>query len=325
MQAIVIRAPGGPEVLELQEMPMPEPVADQVRVRVHATALNRADLLQRMGRYPVPFGAPQQIPGLEFAGEIDAVGPLVETLRPGQRVFGIVSGGSYAEYVITTERMAVPIPERLDWLLAAAVPEVFMTAHDALLQARFTPGERVLIHAVGSGVGTAAVQLVKAIGGVSYGTARAPEKLTGARDLGLETGLNATSWASDLAEQTDGVGVDIVLDFVGSPYLAANLQALAPRGRLVLIGLMGGAQAEIDLSVIQRKRLQIIGTVLRSRPLEEKIAVTQAFARQVVPLLARGAVRPILDRVFPLKDAAAAQRYMEQNANFGKIVLQVIE
>lgn len=323
MQAIVIRAPGGPEVLELQEVPLPEPVADQVRVRVHATALNRADLLQRMGRYPVPFGAPRQIPGLEFAGEIDAVGPLVETLRPGQRVFGIVGGGSYAEYVITTERMAVPIPERLDWLLAAAVPEVFMTAHDALLQARFTPGERVLIHAVGSGVGTAAVQLVKAMGGVSYGTARAPEKLTGARDLGLETGLSATSWASDLAEQTDGAGVDIVLDFVGSPYLAANLQGLAPRGRLVLIGLMGGAQAPIDLSVIQRKRLQIIGTVLRSRPLEEKIAVTQAFARQVVPLLARGAVRPILDRVFPLKDAAEAQRYMEQNANFGKIVLQV--
>ncbi len=321
MRAIVITRPGDADVLQLRDVPRPEPVADLVRIRVHATALNRADLLQRRGGYPAPFGVPADIPGLEFAGEIDAVGPLVVTLRPGQRVFGIVGGGAYAEYLITTERMAVTIPDNLDWLQAAAVPEVFMTAHDALRQAHFVAGERVLVHAVGSGVGTAAVQLVRALGGTSYGTARSPEKLTGARDLGLDVGLAAATWSDELAASNQQV--DVILDFVGSSYLGANLNALAPRGRLVLIGLLGGATAEVDLSVIQRKRLQIIGTVLRSRPLEEKIVVTQAFAKQVVPLLARGAVRPVLHRVFDLQAAAAAQQYMEQNANFGKIVLRV--
>lgn len=323
MQAMVITRPGGPEVLALREVPLPEPVADQIRVKVYATALNRADLAQREGRYPAPFGAPSDIPGLEFAGEIDAVGPLVAALRPGQRVFGIVGGGGYAEYVITTERQAVLIPEALDWIMAAAVPEVFMTAHDALRQAQFAAGDRVLIHAVGSGVGTAAVQLVKALAGTSFGTARSPEKLTGARDVGLDVALHAATWAADLAQHSGDTGVDIILDFIGSAYLADNLRALALRGRLVLIGLMGGARAEIDLSVLQRKRLQIIGTVLRARTLEEKIMVTQAFARQVLPLLERGVVRPVIDRVFDLPDAAEAHRYMEQNANLGKIVLRV--
>jgi NADPH:quinone reductase len=321
VQAIVMRGAGEADVLELREVPTPEPVADQVRVRVRATALNRADLLQRRGGYPAPFGSPKDILGLEFAGEVDAVGPLVETFKPGDRIFGIVGGGAYAEYVLTTERMAVPIPDRLDDLLAAAVPEVFMTAHDALRQAQFAAGDRVLIHAVGSGVGTAAVQLVKAMGGWSFGTARGGEKLAGARDLGLDVALPAASWADELRSHTDGV--DLVLDFIGGAYLGDNLHVLAPRGRLVLIGLMGGAQTEIDLSIIQRKRLQVIGTVLRSRPLEEKIAVTQAFKRQVVPLLERGAVRPVIDRVFELADAADAHRYMESNANLGKIVLRV--
>jgi NADPH:quinone reductase len=326
MQAIVITQPGGPEVLQLREVPIPEPTADQVRVRVYATALNRADVLQRRGGYPVPFGAPADVPGLEFAGEIDAVGPLVETLRPGQRVFGIVGGGAYAEYVLTTERMAVAIPDALDWLLAAAVPEVWMTAHDALCgQARLRPGERALIHAVGSGVGTAAVQLIKAVGATSYGTARTAGKLRGARDLGLDVALPADGWADALLQETGGAGVDVVIDFVGAPYLADNLRVLASRGRLVLVGLMGGATADVDLATIQRRRLQVVGTVLRSRPLEEKIAVTQAFARQVVPLFERGIVKPVIDRVFDLADAAEAHRYMERNENFGKIVLRVRE
>ncbi|HEY0604328.1 MAG TPA: NAD(P)H-quinone oxidoreductase [Herpetosiphonaceae bacterium] len=324
MQAIVITQPGEPQVLQLHDVPTPEPVADQVRVRVRATALNRADVLQRAGRYPAPFGVPENILGLEFAGEVDAVGPLVEKLRPGDRVFGLVGGGSYAEYVLTTERMAVPIPENLDWIEAAAVPEVFMTAHDALFtQAGFVPGERVLVHAVGSGVGTAAVQLIRAAGGTSLGTARTAQKLDAARELGLDVGLSADDWAAGAAEHTANAGVHVILDFIGSAYLADNLNALATRGRLVLIGLMGGAKAEVDLGVIQRKRLHVVGTVLRARPLEEKLAVTQAFARQVVPLLEQGSVRPIIDRVFDLKDAAEAHRYMETNANFGKIVLQV--
>ncbi len=321
MQAIVISRPGDPEVLELRDLPCPEPVADQIRVRVHATALNRADLLQRRGGYQAPFGVPQDVPGLEFAGEIDAVGPEVAALRPGQRVFGIVGGGAYAEYLITTERMALPIPDNLDWVQAAAVPEVFMTAHDALLQAAFAAGDRVLVHAVGSGVGTAAVQLIRAMGGTSYGTARTAAKLAAAAELGLDVGLPADQWAAEL--KTRGAAADVILDFVGSAYLADNLQALAPRGRLVLIGLMGGAKAAVDLSVIQRKRLHIIGTVLRSRALEEKLAVTRAFARQVIPLLARGSVRPVIDRVFDLREAADAHGYMERNANFGKIVLRI--
>lgn len=321
MRAIVITQPGDADVLQLQDVPTPEPVADQLRVQVHATALNRADLLQRRGGYPAPFGAPRDIPGMEFAGEIDAVGPLVEGLRPGQRVFGIVGGGAYAEYVLTTERMAVLIPDTLDWAQAAAVPEVFMTAHDALRQAKFVAGERVLVHAVGSGVGTAAVQLIRAMGGRSYGTARSSDKLIAAQALGLDVGLAGATWAADLKAQS--VPIDVVLDFVGGAYLQANLDALAQRGRLIVIGLMSGAKAEIDLGTIQRKRLHVIGTVLRARPLEEKIAATQAFARQVVPLLDRGIVRPVIDRVFPLAEAAAAHRYMESNANVGKIVLRI--
>lgn len=324
MQAIVITQPGEPQVLQLREVPTPEPVADQIRVRVRATALNRADMLQRAGRYPAPFGVPDNILGLEYAGEVDAVGPLVEKLRPGDRVFGLVGGGSYAEYVLTTERMAVSIPENLDWIEAAAVPEVFMTAHDALFtQGGFVPGERVLVHAVGSGVGTAAVQLIRATGGTSLGTARTAQKLDAARELGLDVGLSADDWAAGVAEHTANAGVHVILDFIGSAYLTDNLDALTMRGRLVLIGLMSGAKAEVDLSVLQRKRLHIVGTVLRARPLEEKLAVTQAFARQVVPLLEQGTVRPIIDRVFDLKDAAEAHRYMETNANFGKIVLHV--
>ncbi|MBV9791557.1 MAG: zinc-binding dehydrogenase, partial [Chloroflexi bacterium] len=232
--------------------------------------------------------------------------------------------GSYAEYVLTTERMAVAIPGNLDWIEAAAVPEVFMTAHDALFtQGGFVPGERVLVHAVGSGVGTAAVQLIRATGGTSIGTARTAQKLDAARELGLDVGLSADDWAAGVAEHTANAGVHVILDFIGSAYLTDNLKALALRGRLVLIGLMGGAKAEVDLGMIMGKRLHVVGTTLRARPLEEKLAVTQAFARQVVPLLEQGSVRPIIDRVFDLKDAAEAHRYMETNANFGKIVLQV--
>ncbi len=322
MRAIVIREAGGPEVLEVRDVPLPQPAADQVRVRVHATALNRADLLQRRGSYPAPFGAPQDIPGLEFAGEVDAIGPLVERLQPGDRVFGIVGGGAYAEYLVTTERMCVRVPEALDWIEAAAIPEVFMTAHDALRQAGFAVGEKALVHAVGSGVGTAAVQLIRAMGGLSIGTARTAAKLESARAYGLDIGLDAEGWRERLIASVGAV--DVILDFVGSPYLGDNLHALATQGRLVLIGLMGGAKGEIDLSLIQRKRLRLIGTVLRARPLEEKIAVTQAFARQVVPLIERGVVRAVIDRVFDLEAAAEAHRYMESNANIGKIVLRVV-
>lgn len=324
MQAIVITRPGDPDVLQVREVPTPEPQAGQVRVRVHATALNRADLLQRMGHYPAPFDAPQNIPGLEFAGEIDVVGPQVEYLKPGQRVFGIVGGGAYAQYLVIHERMAVPIPENLSYEEAAAVPEAFITAHDALFtQAKLKPGERVLVHAVGSGVGTAAVQIIKAAGATSYGTARTASKLEAAQAMGLDVTLHADNWTADLAQQTHKQGVHVLLDFVGSPYLKDNLQALALRGRMVLLGTMGGSAGEIDLGVVMRKRLQIMGSVLRSRPLEEKIAATQAFSQQIVPLLERGVVRPMIDRVFPLNQAGVAHQYMHENSNTGKIVLRI--
>jgi NADPH2:quinone reductase len=324
MQAIIISQPGDPSVLQLHAVPLPEPTADQIRVRVHATALNRADLLQRMGRYPAPPGAPQDIPGLEFAGEVDAMGPAVRAVRQGQRVFGIVGGGAYAQYLLTTERLVVPIPDNLGWEEAAAVPEAFMTAYDALfLQADLRPGEQVLVHAVGSGVGTAAVQLIRAAGGISCGTSRSPDKLNYVKALGLDVALPAENWVAVLTHEAGKSSMQIVLDFVGGPYLSDNLAALGLCSRLVLLGSMGGAQAEIDLGIVLRKRLRIFGSVLRSGPLEEKLIVTQAFARHVVPLLQRGAVRPIVDRIFDLHDAAEAHRYMERNANIGKIVLRV--
>jgi putative PIG3 family NAD(P)H quinone oxidoreductase len=311
-------------VLEIHELPVPEPGPEQVRVRVRATALNRADLLQRMGHYPAPPGVPRDVPGLEFAGEVEALGPGVSSVRVGERVFGLVGGGSYAEYVVTHERMLARVPDALDDVQAAAVPEAFITAHDALFtQGGLRPGGRVLVHAVGSGVGLAAVQLAHAQHATVFGTARSADKLTKAAPYGLDHAVAPERFADGIADLTDGGGVDVVIDFVGGPYLADNLRALAPRGRLVVVGLMGGGREEIDLALVLRKRLTVVGTVLRSRPLEEKIEVTRAFEREVVPLLARGVVRPVVDRVMPLAQVREAHEWMAANANFGKIVLTV--
>jgi putative PIG3 family NAD(P)H quinone oxidoreductase len=322
MRAVVITRPGGPEVLELQELERPEPAADQVLVRVRAAGLNRADLLQRAGGYPAPAGSPAQVAGLEFAGVVEAVGPLVTAWAPGARVCGIVGGGAHAEYLLTHERMLVAVPDNLDDLAAAAVPEVFITAHDALFsQAGLTSGERVLIHAVGSGVGTAAVQLARAAGAQVFGTARDPAKLERARELGLHVALAADGFGAAVAAHTGGAGVQVLLDVGGGPYLAQNLAALALRGRMVLVGTLGGSRAEIDLGVLLGKRLRLFGTVLRSRPLEQKIAATQLFVAQVLPLLERGVVRPVVDRTFPLGQVREAHAYMAANSNFGKIIL----
>jgi NADPH:quinone reductase len=327
MRAIVIAGKGGAEVLEVREVPTPEPGSGQVRVRVRACGLNRADLMQARGMYPAPPGAPADIPGLEYAGEVDALGPDVAgPLRIGDRVFGIVGGGGQAEYVLTHERMAVPIPPDLDFVHAAAVPEAFITAHDALLtQGRLDPGGRVLIHAVGSGVGTAAVQVAHAMGCTVLGTSRTPAKLERARALGLDHGIDtsAEEFAQVARARTDGDGVDVVIDFLGGPALAGNLSALATRGRLVLVGLLGGSNAPFDLNLMLRKRLTIIGTTLRARPMEEKIAATRRFAAQVVPWLARGLVRPVVDSVFAFDDVRAAQARMESNEVFGKVILRV--
>jgi NADPH2:quinone reductase len=327
MRAVVITSYGGPEVLEVREIPRPsEPTADRVRVHVHASALNRADVLQRMGKYPPPPGFPQDVPGMEFAGEVDQVGPEVRRWRPGQRVFGITGAGAQAEYVIVPESTLAEIPENLDWAQAAAVPEVFITADDALFTlARLQIGERVLIHAIGSGVGLAAAQLAHAAGAMVIGTSRTADKLERSKEFGMDEGIAVGTdpevVASRVKELTRGGGVNVVLDLVGAAYLDANLASLALLGRMILIGTMSGGRGTLDYGAVMGKRLTIIGTVLRARSVEEKAMATRSFAQHVVPLLASGAVRPVIDRVYDASEIRAAHERMESNESFGKIVV----
>ena len=329
MRAVKIVSHGGTEALEVREVARPAAFADRVRVRVRAAALNRADVLQRRGLYPAPPGAPADIPGLEFAGEVESVGDEARGFAVGQRVFGITAGGAQAEYVVVPESLLVAIPANLGWAEAAAVPEVFITAHDALwTQGGFEMGERVLIHAAGSGVGTAAIQLARAAGaGSIYGTARTPEKLDRARGYGLDeavvVGDEPRVFADAVREWTAGAGVNLILDLVGASYFAANLDALARRGRLLLVGTLGGSSAPLDFRVAMGKRLSITGTVLRSRSTEEKAHAVRRFAAHVVPALASGQARPVIDSVFQLDEVRAAHQRLESNETFGKVVLLV--
>ncbi len=325
MKAIVITGIGGPEVLQVREVPTPEPRGDQIRVRVRACGLNRADVLQCRGVYPAPAGAPADIPGLEYAGEVDSLGPdVLGPLQVGDRVFGIAAGGGQAEYLVTNERMAASIPSNLDFVEAAAAPEAFITAHDALLtQGRLEPGESVLIQAAGSGVGTAAVQVAHAMGCVVFGTSRTAAKLERTRVLGLDHAIDTSSqdFVDVIRAKTQGRGVDVVIDLLGATMLTGNLAVLAQQGRLVLLGLLGGSQAPLDLNLMLRKRVTVVGTTLRARPIEQKIAATQRFVRQVVPWLERGLVRPVVDSVYPFEEVHAAQHTLESNQVFGKIIL----
>jgi putative PIG3 family NAD(P)H quinone oxidoreductase len=324
VKAIAISRPGGPEVLTVVERPLPEPARGEVRVRVRATAINRADLLQRMGAYPAPADSPPDIPGLEIAGEVDAIGPGVERLAIGDRVFGLLGGGGYAEAAVSHERALARMPAGMSFEEAAAVPEAFVTAHDAMVtRAGLAGGETMLVHAVGSGVGTAAVQLGRALGAFVIGTARTADKLERAKPLGMDAGVvvDAGSFAKAV-KQLAPAGADVVLELVGGKYVDEDLEAVTTLGRIVLIGLMAGARTEIDLSRVLRKRVSIIGTVLRARPLEEKIAAMRAFETQVVPLFARGKLAPVIDTVMTLDQAAEAHARMASNAGFGKIVLR---
>jgi NADPH2:quinone reductase len=327
MRAIVITRPGDLHSLEVREVATPEARGDQVRVRVRACGLNRADLLQAKGQYPAPPGVPAEIPGLEYAGEVDQVGPNASgMIKVGDRAFGIVGGGGFAEYVVTHERLAVPIPGHLDFEAAAAVPEVFITAHDALdHQGRIRAGERVLIHAVGGGVGTAAVQVAHAMGCTVFGTSRTLEKLDQARPLGLDVAIDTSreDFAEVIRDRTGGQGVHVVIDFIGAPALASNLASMATGGRLVLVGQLGGSEASLNLRTLMSKRASVIGTTLRARPLEEKIAATRRFADVVVPWLERGLVRPIVDQVFGFEEIGAAADRMSSNLGFGKVILRL--
>ncbi len=324
MKAAVITRPGGPDVFEIREVARPEPVGDQVRVRVKAAGVNRADLLQRAGHYAAPADSPQDIPGMEFAGEVEAVGSLVRMWQPGQRVMGLVGGGAQAEYVLIHEGLLMEIPETLSFVEAAGVPEVFLTAHDALFtQAGLSMGERVLIHAIGSGVGTAALQLAKATGATVFGTARTPAKLEQARALGLDAALSPQNFATEIEARTAGQGVQVVLDFVGAAYLEQNLQALAPWGRMVILATMGGTNANLNIGLLMGKRISLKGVTLRTRTLDEKLDAVRAFNRAVLPLLASGKVKPIIECTYPLAEIGAAHVAMGENRNFGKIILTI--
>jgi NADPH:quinone reductase-like Zn-dependent oxidoreductase len=263
---------------------------------------------------------------LEFAGEVEDVGDQATLWQKGQRVFGITAGGAQAEFVIVPENHLAEIPANLDWAAAAAVPEVFITAHDALFtRAKLQSGETMLVHAAGSGVGTAAIQLARAAGAQPFGTSRTAYKLERAREYGLRKAVVVNDdpglFAKMVEEWTNRRGVNVVLDLVGAAYLEANFNALAQKGRIVFVGTTAGAKATLDFSIVMRKRLTIVGTMLRTRSIEEKATATRLFAEHVVPLLADGIVRPVIDRVYELEEVREAHLRMESNESFGKIVL----
>ena len=327
MKAVKIINHSGVEGLEVREIDLPPPpTADRVRVRIRAAGLNRADVLQLRGRYPAPPGYPLDMPGLEFAGEVEAIGPEVRLWKVSHRVFGITAGGAQAEFIVVPENHLAAIPQNLDWVEAGAIPEVFITAHDAIItQAKLKPGETLLVHAAGSGVGTAAIQLARAAGARVFGTSRTAAKLERSRAIGLNEAVVVAEdpevFVQAVNGWTSGRGVDVVLDLVGARYLDANVAALARKGRMMLVGTTSGAEAALNFGIVMSKRLTITGTVLRARNNEEKAAAVQLFANQVVPLLEQGVVKPIIDTVCKIEDVRKAYARLESNEGFGKVVL----
>ncbi|MGB8859079.1 MAG: NAD(P)H-quinone oxidoreductase [Ilumatobacteraceae bacterium] len=328
MRAVVLHSYGGPEVLTIEEVADPVPGPDEVLVQVAATALNRADLLQRMGLYPDPRKAKPEIPGLEFAGTVVAVGARVTMWQVGDRVMGIEAGGAYAEKIATHERQLLVVPASMSLTEAAAVPEVFLTAWDALvLQGGLSSGRWALVHAGASGVGTASIQIGKAIGARLAVTCSAG-KAELCRSLGADVVLERSphDWLSD-AMAAVPAGFDTVLDVIGGEEIERNLQAVAQRGTIVQVGLMGGGSVQVNVGLLMAKRAHWVGTTLRARPIEEKVAVTRRFAAEVLPLFDESAgarrLRPVIARVFTLDEIAAAHELMASNANAGKIVIEL--
>jgi putative PIG3 family NAD(P)H quinone oxidoreductase len=316
--------------LVIEDRPVPEPGADEALVRVHGAGVNRPDLVQRRGLYPAPPGVPPDVPGLEFAGVVERAGAAVADLRAGDRVFGIVGGGAQAEYLTVPAAHCARVPDDLDLVEMGGVPEAFITAHDAMVtRAAVRPGEWLLVHAVGSGVGTAAVQLAKAFGASVAGTARTRDKLDRCRPLGLDVGIvpptlgdgtvDPVALAAAIVEVAGEI--DVVLDLVGGRYVEADVAASALKGRIVLIGAMAGGRAELDVLGAMGKRLTIAGTLLRPRDKREKADATAAFEHDVVPLLADRGVAPVIERVMPIESADEAYELVASNATFGKIVL----
>jgi putative PIG3 family NAD(P)H quinone oxidoreductase len=311
--------------MEIEEIPEPPVGPYDVLVDIRCSALNRADLLQVMGGYANPHPEDHEIPGMEFAGTVAVVGTHVTEWQPGDEVMAITSGGGYAERIVAHERQLIPVPRGVALKDAAAIPEVFLTAWDALvLQGGLTSGRWALVHAGGSGVGTAGIQIVKALGGnviVTCSSGKVAKCLALGADVAVD--YRTHDFLDEVLEVTCGRGVDVVLDVVGGDYTERNLRATAARGRIVQVGLMGGGHVDVDVSALMMKRISWVGTVLRSRPVEEKIALAQRFGREVVPLFESGRLRPVIDARFPLARIAEAHAYMASNANVGKIIVDV--
>ena len=325
MRAVVLRSHGGPEVLAIEEVDQPVPGPDDVLVAIRATALNRADILQRMGGYPDPRrGLSLEIPGLEFSGFVRAVGDRVTMWKPGDRVMAIEAGGGYAEFICVHERQLMAVPTSVSVADAAAIPEVFLTAWDALVvQGGLTSGRWALVHAGASGVGTAAIQIAKAIGARIAVTCSAG-KMDACRSLGADLVIERSphDWASELTSSVPA-GVDVVLDVVGGDEVDRNLRVVANKGTIVQVGLMGGGSTNVNVGLLLTKRVRWIGTTLRARPIEEKAALTRRFAAEMLPLFETGRLRPIIDRRYPLERIAEAHEAMGANANTGKILIDV--
>lgn len=324
MRAVVLTEAGGPEVLRVEERRVPPTGPGEVRVRVAGSGVNRADLLQRRGGYPAPAGWPADIPGIECAGVVEAIDEGVDRWAVGDEVMGILGGGGYAEAVVTHADALVRVPHGMTPLEAAAIPEVFMTAFDAAWrQMRLGEGETLLVHAAGSGVGTAAIQLARAFGARSIGTSRTPEKLDRARALGLDHAVEGNpGWPGRVLEITGGRGVDVILDLVGGAYLAGNQGVLAARGRHIVVGVPGGGAGTLDLRSLMARRGTLRGTILRARPLGEKIELAREFEARVLPLFDSGRLKPVIDRVLAPEEAPEAHRALEENETFGKVVIR---
>ena len=322
-KAIRIREPGGPEVLEVGEIEVPEPGPSEVLVEVAAAGLNRADCLQRRGFYPAPPGVPADVPGLEFAGVVESVGGSVSEWKPGDRVMGIVAGGAMAVRVRTEAAELMPVPKELSLEEAAAVPEVFLTAYDAIvLQGGLQAGQTVLVHAIASGIGTAAIQIATVLGATSVGTSRTAHKLPRCTDLGLTHAVLVEEGEfADTVLAAVPKGANVILDTVGAAYLAQNVKVIAKKGHIIVIGLMGGVKGELNLGALLAKRASIHGSVLRSRSAAEKAELTKSFTDEMLNRFATGELKPIIDDVLPMTDIQAAHQRMDANETFGKLLL----
>lgn len=324
MRVVEISRFGEPEVLATRQRPVPVPSATEVLVRVAAAGVNRPDIMQRLGLYPPPPGA-SDIPGLEVAGEVVAVGTLVDSPKVGDQICALLAGGGYAEYCLIPAAQCLPVPAGLDMVEAASLPETFFTVWTNVFeQGRLRPGERLLVHGGGSGIGVTAIQLARCFGAQVFTTAGSETKCRACEELGaIAINYRETDFVEAVRELTKGKGVDLILDMVGGDYLQRNLSCLAAEGRLVQIGLQAGAKTQINLLPILMKRLTVTGSTLRPRSVDEKARIAAALYENVWPLLESGKVRPIIDRVFPLGEAAQAHRYLESGRHFGKIVLKV--